>query len=71
MLNLDCGDTSPLSEGATSRAGRSARHPQAPEKRRRAGALQKMKFGVLANLVPIALSCIFNYVLINKALCSS
>jgi hypothetical protein len=43
---------------------------QAPEKRRRAGALPKVKFGVLANLVPIASSCIFNYVLINKALCS-
>jgi hypothetical protein len=40
-------------------------HPQAPKKRRPAGALQKIKLGILTDLVPIASSCIFNYVLIN------
>jgi hypothetical protein len=40
--------------------------PQAPKKRRPAGALQKMKLGSLTALFLIVSASIFNFVLINK-----
>ena len=39
--------------------------PQVSEKRRRAGALQNIKFGISADPVPIVSLCIFNYILVN------
>jgi hypothetical protein len=60
---------------ATCRRFQEARHvaparmrtsPQAPKKRRPAGALQKMKLGSLTALFLIVSASIFNFVLINK-----